>query len=455
LNYRWERGVGLARKTQNKKKFKQQSAVGSGAATIEAVGGGVVSESSPGMLSKRRFSNRTLYILILLLIPLAYLSFRSIRVYQLRSMAFEASELRNAGKWRTLEPLAVKWGEADPTTSIPWLYAAECAEKLGSPDRMAQYLERIPSDDPQAPDLLLELATIYFGPLNRPQQGVIACERAIELAPEHREARRRLIFYYGITMQREKVIEATREAIRVGVDTQETYVYLIGANWLSFSNAYELNGKWLQSGSNDEVYGIAEALHWRGATKNDPSVAQLPEADRERIRKAEQVEMLKKYLARFPKNHELLAYFLEESSVRGDMEEVENLLAQVPASAANDNRFWHYKGWFHANLSEWEEAEKCYRKALELHPYAWRSQFDLADVLRKSGQLEQVERWSTLSLEGKDLQKTILQLPDVQSVPMDVFKRMQRYASNCGDTSVAGRMLERIQQFGVGEKFGQ
>jgi hypothetical protein len=119
MNYRWERGVGLARKTQNKKKFKQQSAAGSGAATIEAVGGGVVSESSPGMLSKRRFSNRTLSILILLLIPLAYLSFRSIRVYQLRSMAFEASELRNAGKWRTLEPLAVKWGEADPTTSIP------------------------------------------------------------------------------------------------------------------------------------------------------------------------------------------------------------------------------------------------------------------------------------------------------------------------------------------------
>ena len=455
MNYRWERGVGLARKTQNKKKFKQQSAAGSGAATIEAVGGGVVSESSPGMLSKRRFSNRTLSILILLLIPLAYLSFRSIRVYQLRSMAFEASELRNAGKWRTLEPLAVKWGEADPTTSIPWLYAAECAEKLGSPDRMAQYLERIPSDDPQAPDLLLELATIYFGPLNRPQQAVAACERAIELAPEHREARRRLIFYYGITMQREKVIEATREAIRVGADTQETYVYLIGANWLSFSNAYELNVKWLQSGSNDEVYGIAEALHWRGATKNDPSVAQLPEADRERIRKAEQVEMLKKYLVRFPKNHELLAYFLEESSVRGDMEEVENLLAQVPVSAANDNRFWHYKGWFHAHLSEWEEAEKCYRKALELHPYAWRSQFDLADVLRKSGQLEQVERWSKLSLEGKDLQKTILQLPDVQSVPMEVFQRMQEYASDCGDTSVAGRMLERIHQLGVGEKSGQ
>jgi tetratricopeptide (TPR) repeat protein len=362
-------------------------------------------------------------------------------------MAFEASELRNAGKWRLLEPLAVKWGQADPSIAMPWLYAAECAERLGSPDRMAQYLERIPANDPRSPDLLLELATLYFGALNRPQQGVLACEKAIELAPEHQEARRRLIFYYGITMQREKVIEATREAIRVGADTQETYVYLIGANWLSFSNAYELNGKWLQSGSDDEVYGIAEALHWRGATKNDPKVSQLPEADRERIRKAEQVEMLKKYQTRFPKNSELLAFFLEESSVRGDIDEVEKLLAQVPASAANDNRFWHYKGWYHANLSEWEEAEKCYRKALELHPYAWRSQFELADVLRKSGNLAEVERLSQLSLEGKDLQKTILQLPDVQSVPMEVFQRMQKYATECGDSPVAGRMLERIRQY--------
>jgi tetratricopeptide (TPR) repeat protein len=146
----------------------------------------------------------------------------------------------------------------------------------------------------------------------------------------------------------------------------------------------------------------------------------------------------------------LLAFFLEESSVRGDVDEVEKLLAEVPASAAKDNRFWHYKGWYHANLSEWQEAEKCYRKALELHPYAWRSQFELADVLRKSGDLREVERLSQLSLEGKDLQKTILQLPDVQSVPMDIFKRMQRYANDCGDSPVATRMKERIKQYGGG-----
>lgn len=402
--------------------------------------------------SKRRFSNRTLTVLIILLIPLSYLAYRSTVIFRLRSMAFEASELRTAGKWRELEPLAVKWGQADPSTAIPWLLAAESAERLGLPDRMAQYLERIPAEDPRAPDLLLELATIYFGPLNKPLQGEKACLRAIELAPLHREARRRLIFFYGITMQREKMLMHAREAIKLGVDTQETYVYLFGANWLSFSNAYELNGKWLTSGSNDEVFGIAEALHWRGATKNDPAIAALPEADRERIRKQEQVERLQKYLEKFPANPELLAFFMEENSVRGEIDKVGELLAKVPASAGNDNRFWQYKGWFHAAKAEWDEAESSYRKALELHPYSWRSQFELADVLRKKGDSAGVEQLSRLSLEGKDLQKVILQLPDVQSVPMAVFQRMQKYAEESGDAEVANRMAQRIVEVDAGKK---
>lgn len=449
-----DRGDGVARKPNKKKKNQPQNASPGADTTVETVGS-QVDKGGSAPLSKRTFSNRTLVILSVLLLPLGYLSYRSVRLYNLRSMAFEASELRSTGKWRTLEPLAVKWGKADPSIAIPWLYAAECAEKLDAPDRMAQYLEHIPSDDPRAADLLLELATIYFGPLNQPEKGVNAVERAMELDPENREARRRLIFYYGITMQRVKVIQAAREAIRIGADSQETYVYLLGANWLSFSNAYELNGKWLKSGSNDEIFGIAEALHWRGATKNDPSVALLPEADRDRIRKEQQLKLLKTQFEKFPKNPELLAFFLEESSVRGDMDEVERLLAQVPVSAANDSRFWHYKGWYHANLSEWNEAEKCYRKAIELYPYSWRSQFDLADVLRKSGKADEVERWALLALEGKDLQKTILQLPDVQSVPIEVFKRMQKYAEDCGDPSVAGRMLERLRQLGVGKDIGQ
>lgn len=440
----------MGHKGKKKKKAEFQSSQGLPDSSPTTGAGETRTPSAGTASSKRRFSNRTLIILIVLLLPLSYLAYRSLRVYQLRSLAWEAAELRNAGKWRTLEPVAVKWGEADPSSAVPWLFAAECAERLGSPDRMAQYLERIPQDDPRAPDLLLELATIYFGPLNRPDKGVRACERAIELAPLHQEAHRRLIFYYGITMQREKIIEITRKAIRLGIDTQETYVYLFGANWLSFSNAYELNGKWLKSGVNDELYGIAEALHWRGATKNDPSVAALPEADRERIRKAEQLKMLQDYFVRFPKNVELLAFFLEESSVRGDVDEVSRLLATVPPTAANDNRFWHYQGWLHASLEEWDDAEKCYRKALELHPYAWRSQFELADVLRKMGRQGEVERLSNLSLEGKDLQKVILQLPDVQSVSMDLFVRMQKYSLECGDEEVVARMSERIKEHGNG-----
>jgi hypothetical protein len=81
---------------------------------------------------------------------------------------------------------------------------------------------------------------------------------------------------------------------------------------------------------------------------------------------------------------------------------------------------------------------------LALHPYAWRSQFELAAVLRKQQRLPAAERMIALSMEGKRLRETILQLPDVQSVPPQVLQQMRHYAEACGDTAVAERLSQRL-----------
>jgi hypothetical protein len=70
----------------------------------------------------------------------------------------------------------------------------------------------------------------------------------------------------------------------------------------------------------------------------------------------------------------------------------------------------------------------------------------LAEVLRRLQKFEEVETLNQLSLMGKELRETILQLPDVQSVPVDVFQKMQRYAAGCGDELTATRMAERLEQ---------
>lgn len=355
-------------------------------------------------------------------------------------------ELRQTADWRRLEPLANKWSAWDPKSALPWIMAAEAAKNLEAPARVANYLENLPNDDPRTPELLLELATIYFGKLNMPDSGVRACQRALELKPDHAEAHRRLLFYYGITLQRTRILDQAHEAISLGGDRVETYVYLIGANWLVFSNAYELNDKWLRSGVDTEIYAVAKTLHWRGTATTSSTVQAIDEVDAERAKRAEHTRMVRKLLQRYPDNPELLAYMLEQESLSGNVQEVEELLAQVPASSANDNRFWHYKGWLHATRNELQEAEDCFRKALELHQYAWRSYFELANVLRKLNRFEEVEEFNRLSVTGKRLRETILQLPDVQSVPIDVFREMKDYAEACGDAMTAARMSERLTE---------
>lgn len=367
-------------------------------------------------------------------------------------MAWDASELRQAGDWRRLETLSSDWAERDPASALPWLLAAEAAEKQDAMDRVAQYLEQLPSNDPRTPDVLLELATIYFGELNQPQAGVAACQRALRIDPNHREAHRRLIFYYGITLQRTRMVQQAREAIRRGCEFPEAYVYVIGANWLTFSNAYELNEKWLRSGSDDETYRVAQVMHWTGASESRNAADFVEDVDTSRVKQEKRDELLNEAFKQYPDNPELLVYFLNKNATKGDIAAVEELLARVPTTAADDNRFWHFKGWLHMARGELSEAESAYRQALELNPYAWRTQFELAGLLRQQQRFEENEAMVARSLEGKRLRETILQLPDVQSVPRDVFQRMQQYAEETGDHKVATQLALRLEEMAASRK---
>lgn len=372
-------------------------------------------------------------LVVVLLSPLAY---RSWGIYELRKLAWDASEARQAGNWADLETAAVRWGQADTGSAMPWALAAEAAEMRGAPDRAAAHLENMPADDPRTPTVLMELAAIYFGKLNRPLDGVATYRKALEIAPDFAEAHRRLIFYYGITVQRRKMVEQAREALRLGCENPETYVYLIGADWLVFSNAYDLNQKWLQSGADDETFEVAQMIHWSGATGYDDFG-----------RAAEHERLLGEVFEKYPDNPELLAYFLSQRATRGDREGVAELLAKVPSSEGDDNRFWHFKGWLDAANENWADAEVAYREALKRNPYAWQTHLELSSVLRQQQRLDEVEQYVALSMKGKELRKTILQLPDVQSVSPELLRQMQVYADECGDTAVAEQLASRLAQW--------
>jgi tetratricopeptide (TPR) repeat protein len=416
--------------------------------------------------SDRATRGRLKWVVALLAIGFAGLMIhRGIQIISLRTFALDASEAYEEGHWQRLELVTRRWQEKDPQAAMAWLLAAEAANQQGSPGRMASYLERMPPSDPQTPAALLDLATAYFGPLNQPTKGEAACLRSLELASDNVEARRRLVFYYSMTLQRQKLIRAAREAIAAGNDAPETYVYLIGADWLTLSNAADYNGKWLQSGDDPENFLVAYLIHWAGSTgldsTTDDHVSEEEEVSMEpglrkridallggsnRSEWGDHRQKIASCLKEYPNNSELIAYQLKIASADGDVDKVSEWLSRVPDTASGDNRFFHYKGWLHDALGESELAIEAYRTALRLNPFDWRSQMKLGAALRLVGDDDEADRLATLGIAGKELRETILQLKDVQSIPMAVLEKMRDYCRRCGDEMVAAGLDGRIEQ---------
>jgi tetratricopeptide (TPR) repeat protein len=390
--------------------------------------------STPG---RRRWLIVVGILLAVGFVAAGYVLFASNRASSLESVCQTA---RQHEDWPRLEDAGAQWARWEPDKALPWLYAAEGANHQGALVRVADYLTRLPDQDPRTPAGLLELSHLQFGDLNRALDAAETCRRIIQLEPRSAEAHRRLIFFYAMTRQRAKMIAEARRAIEIGADMPETYVYLIGADWIYFANGYDLNSKWLEAYPENELFQVARALSLVGTLavgKSDDT----PEAYTTYYD-----EMMGRLIEQYPANLEVLDYHLQRAMTRGNPRGVAEFLSQSPPESLEDSRFWRYKGWLHAHRDEFEEAEAAYRRSLEIHPFDWHSHHELADVLRRIGRLDEVERVSDLALRGKQIMRSVLQAPDTQSIPREVTLSMVGYARDCGDTLVAERLAERHRE---------
>ncbi len=123
------------------------------------------------------------------------------------------------------------------------------------------------------------------------------------------------------------------------------------------------------------------------------------------------------------------------------------LLGCAPESAAQDNRFWRIKGWALAQRGESRDAEAAYEKALEINPYDYRSQHQLAGVKRALRQFDRVEKLENLSRQGTSLRRDILIMDRIDTVPPDILKRIAEYAAEAGDELVAERLMVRLKDW--------
>jgi tetratricopeptide (TPR) repeat protein len=423
-----------------------------------------------------------------IILPIAgaggWLGLRMLSQWRHQQYADQCRQYLKMQDWKRLEEVADIWCRYDPKNAEALIYAAEAAQQQKNYEGAVALLNRIPDDDSRAVAALLARTNLLFGSLNDPIEGAATCERILRIDPSAAEPRQRLIFYYAMTLQRSLMEHHIREAIRLGVDTPEDYVYLIGKDWLVFTNGAELNHHWLESHPDCEPMIVARALHLILTGKSSETGTYIEPAVKIRLRNkmpsGESAEtsaagtedlggqldigamqddshthfleriydfdiVMAGYLEKYPRNVELLCYFLAKSSTHGDQERVAELLGQAPPEAVSDNRFWRYKGWLHAERGELREAEEALQQALQLHPYDYISRHYLADVLRRSDRFEDVEYVEGLSTEGSELRRILIEMPNAREVPAGVLNRMAYYARFCGDEDVADALSRRVE----------
>jgi len=359
----------------------------------------------------------------------------------------DCRKAHQAGDYAAEERLAGQWVQALPGAAEPLFFLAQAQLGLGKKREAAETMGRLPDGDPLTLTALGDRADLLFGDLQDPREAARTCERILRIDPTNGDAHRRLCFFYAATLEREKLAAQGRRAIQLGCETPETYVYLLGSDWLTLSNTMTVNSHWLQAAPDDERYLVAAARGFVSNSGLEEDVADKAEGEEDVVPALPEHERrLRELLERFPGNLELLAYFIQKATTRGDRDEVTTLLGQAPPEAVEDNRFWRFKGWVHSQDGEGDEAVAAFRRALELDPYDFSSQHQLAGALRKQGNLEDAARLSRLAAQGRALRKRILEQPDVRAVPPAVLAEMADYARGCGDGPIADTLEARIRQ---------
>jgi tetratricopeptide (TPR) repeat protein len=352
-----------------------------------------------------------------------------------------------ARQWSALQASSERWTAIAPESGEAWVFLAEACQQQQQFEQALQCLDRVPESAPEAEAALTAQMELQFGPLNRPREGAETCERILSRNPQSLVARQRLIFFLTMTLQRVRLIHEIRRALDSGTEPREAYVYLFFADSLRFDNGAELNGQWLSHDPESELFEVGEAIFIAETLDASVSMDDREAAQAARRALARKGPVMEQLLKKYPHNAELLAYQLRESVLTGNVSRAVELLAQAPADAEEDNRFWRFKGWVRAQRGELAAAESDYRHALELHPLDWGTRHLLAELLQRQQRPEEVARLRELVNRANALRRAIHLAPSASRVPPPTLVELATYAADCGDAQMAAALRHRLKQY--------
>lgn len=341
--------------------------------------------------------------------------------------------------WQTLGRVATDWHEWDPDSVDAAIFLAEYRSQRGELAGAVELLTSLPDDSPKTPAALLIAVDLLFQELNRPREAVALAGRLAGIAPDVTGVRQRIIFFYALTLQRQALIDTIRQSIEDGAESPDAYVYLVLANHLTFSNGPQINARWSQSAPDDMDFRAAYLIQRADSLLTSDSLDAEQSGELQTVLR--EIEAL---ADRHPDHEALVRFQLFLASRNDDAAEVGRILNSVPAGAWEDSVLWRYRGWFHHRNGELSEAESAYQQAREMFPMDWQTWQGLSAVQRRLGKLDEAETSQEIALEGKELRKHLLQLPDAGQVDPETLDRIRAFAAHCGDRQVAEAVGRRL-----------
>lgn len=345
--------------------------------------------------------------------------------------------------WKKLQRLARKWTESDPASPDAWLNLAEAEVELGRHEEGAAALGHVATNDSRAAGALLQKAAIEWNELNRPLDGLATCEQVLNLNESSIEAHARVIAFYAMTFKRPEMVNAIRRAVRSRGEPREAYIYLMLADQPIFTNAIDLNSRWLASAPDHTDFRVGLAIQ----TALHRFLTATAEANTDAY--ANEQEALKR-LDEFTRDYEgnsallsvLLDYYVEE----GDEAKVASLLSQVARTSVDDHIIWTSRGWYLGVKNDLEGAQQSLRNALKLHPTSVRALHELATILRRKGEFEEATRLQALSARGVNLRKRLLQLTNARDADGGDLLAIMDLCRDCGDVEIADALQTRLEE---------
>lgn len=326
-----------------------------------------------------------------------------------------------------------QWSALNQRSAEAFLFRADAAQHLGDFASAASLMESVPESDPKALPTYVSLATLQFGPLNRPLDGVKTCERILQIEPRTTSAHQQLITFYAMTCQRERLERQIRFAIKNLREPPQAYVYLFLADTMRIADGQESNERWLKTYPDSELFQVARVM-------------QMPEPENgiKNSAGSDKYSLADSMLERFPNNLELLAYKLDLSIRRGNVEDVMSILKRLPVEADDDSRFWRAKGWLHLNRDEIAKSREALNHAIELYPQDWNARNWLADSLRREGRFDEAEALNEIVLLSRRLRERITSAGTDSKVPSEILEDLFEFANRCGDSQVATALDRRL-----------